>query len=92
MALNEPLFGISMIMQSVFNGIGNTKPPLYVSAFTQWVFRVGGTFLTVSILGLGIEAAWLCMITDNIMRAVLLSYCYIRQNSQLIISMELKNT
>ncbi len=83
-ALNEPMFGISIVMQYVFNGIGKTKPPLYVSAFTQWVLRVGGVFLLVHTLGFGIEAAWICMISDNIARAILLYIWYWGANKKLI--------
>ena len=83
-ALNEPMFGISIVMQYVFNGIGKTKPPLYVSAFTQWVLRVGGVFLFVHTLGFGIEAAWICMISDNIARAILLYIWYWVDNKKLI--------
>ncbi|WP_022779392.1 MATE family efflux transporter [Butyrivibrio sp. AE3009] len=83
-AVNEPFFGISIVMQYVFNGIGKTKPPLFVSAFTQWVLRVGGVFLFVSVLGYGIEAAWICMISDNIGRAILLYIWYWVSNKKLL--------
>lgn len=82
-ALNEPFFGISVVMQNVFNGTGNTKPPLVVSTLTQWVFRVGGTFVFVILLRKGIEAAWYCMIADNIARAVLLTGWYVIYNRKL---------
>ncbi len=75
-ALNEPFFGVSIVMQSVFNGIGKTKPPLIISAFTQWCVRILGVFIFVSILGFGIKTAWLCMISDNIVRAILLYSWY----------------
>ena len=31
-AFNEPLFGISLVMQYIFDGIGKTKPPLFGGA------------------------------------------------------------
>lgn len=83
-AINEPLFGISVVMQNVFNGIGKTKPPLYISLFTQWCIRVLGTFIFVYKLGLGVQAAWFCMIADNIARAILLYLFYIKFNDKLI--------
>jgi Na+-driven multidrug efflux pump len=75
-ALNEPFFGVSIVMQNVFNGIGKTKPPLIISAFTQWCVRILGVFIFVSILGFGIKTAWLCMVSDNIVRAILLYSWY----------------
>lgn len=84
-AVNEPMFGISIVMQYVFNGIGRTKPPLFISAFTQWAIRVLGVFVLVSVLGFGIHAAWICMIADNIVRAVLLYAWYWMSNRKLIV-------
>ena len=83
-AINEPMFGISIVMQNVFNGIGKTKIPLLVSGFTQWFVRVLGVFVFVHILGYGIEVAWICMISDNILRAILLYVWYWSDNKRLM--------
>ena len=84
-AINEPMFGISIVMQYVFNGIGKTRIPLVVSGFTQWFIRVLGVFIFVHVLGMGIEAAWVCMISDNIMRAILLYVWYWLDNDRLLV-------
>ena len=83
-AINEPLFGISVVMQNVFNGIGKTKPPLYISLFTQWAIRVLGAYIFVFRLGYGVKAAWFCMIADNIVRAILLYVYYYVFNDKLL--------
>ncbi len=83
-AINEPMFGISIVLQNVFNGIGKTKIPLLVSGFTQWFVRVLGVFVFVHILGYGIEIAWICMISDNILRAILLYVWYWCDNKRLM--------
>ncbi|MCR5343668.1 MAG: MATE family efflux transporter [Butyrivibrio sp.] len=83
-AINEPMFGISIVMQYVFNGIGKTKIPLVVSGFTQWFVRVLGVFIFVHVLGFGIEIAWICMISDNILRAILLYGWYWADNKRIL--------
>lgn len=83
-ALNEPLFAVSIVMESVFNGIGKTKLPFIAGTVSQWVFRVVGSLICLNVFGLGIEAAWICMILDNIFRCILLCTEYIFLNKGLI--------
>jgi Na+-driven multidrug efflux pump len=83
-SLNEPIFAVSIVLESVFNGIGDTKSPFIASTVTQWVFRVLGTYLCVYVLGFGIRSAWVCMISDNIARCLLLIAFYVCKNKHLI--------
>lgn len=83
-ALNEPFFGISVIMEGIFNGIGRTKYTLGISAFSQWFCRVSGTFIFVHMLGGSIYTAWYCMIGDNICRALLFVVFFIKNNHKVI--------
>ncbi len=83
-SLNEPIFAVSIVLESVFNGIGDTKSPFIASTVTQWVFRVLGTYLCVYVLGFGIRSAWVCMISDNIARCLLLITFYVCKNKHLI--------
>ncbi len=82
-ALNEPLFAVSIVLESIFNGIGKTKLPFVASTISQWVFRVGGSLICLNVFGLGIEAAWICMISDNIFRCIILGVEYIAMNRKL---------
>ncbi|MCR4888463.1 MAG: MATE family efflux transporter [Ruminococcus sp.] len=75
-AVNEPFFAVSLILESIFNGIGKTKLPFAASAVSQWTFRVGGSIICLKVLGFGVEAAWVCMISDNIFRCILLAAAY----------------
>ncbi len=83
-SLNEPIFAVSVVLESVFNGIGDTKSPFIASTVTQWVFRVLGTYICIYVLGFGIESAWVCMISDNIARCILLAIFYIYKNRSLV--------
>ena len=75
-ACSEPLYAAMIIFEGVFHGVGQTKYPFIVSLITMWGVRVLGTLLCVSVLGLGLPAVWLCMVGDNVTRAVLLGARY----------------
>lgn len=69
-ALNEPIFGIAVVMEGVFNGIGCTKLTFKVSACTLWIVRVLGTFVAIKVFHWGIYGAWLFMILENTTRGI----------------------
>jgi putative MATE family efflux protein len=75
-AVNEPFFGVSFVMEGIFNGTGDTKSPLLVQFFSLWFVRVLGTWLCVYVLGFGVYGAWVCMIAENITRAIALCIRY----------------
>lgn len=84
-ALNEPIFAVSMVLESIYEGTGNTKLPFVASTISQWTMRVGGSYICLYILGYGINVAWVCMILDNIFRCLLLAIAYFLKNKQLIV-------
>lgn len=75
-ACSEPLYAAMIIFEGVFHGVGQTKYPFVVSLATMWGVRILGTMLCVKALGLGLPAVWLCMVGDNVVRAVLLGLRY----------------
>lgn len=85
-AINEPIFGISVIMEGIFNGTGDTRSPFMVSTATLWFVRVLGTWIVIRILGLGIYAAWICMISENATRCIALVLRYHFVKNRLIIN------
>lgn len=78
-ALSEPIFGISIILEGIFNGAGDTKHPFLYSLFSMWGIRIVGTFLCVHFFHLGLNAVWLCMVADNVCRGILLTVRYRRR-------------
>ena len=72
-AFTEPVFGTSAVMEGIYNGMGRTRYPLVVELISMWGVRVVGTFVCIRILGLGITSAWMMMICNNILKAVLLA-------------------
>ena len=79
-ALSEPIFGISIILEGIFNGAGDTKHPFLYSLFSMWGIRIVGTFLCVHFFQLGLNAVWLCMVADNVCRGILLAIRYRRHS------------
>jgi putative MATE family efflux protein len=71
-AISEPMFGALIILEGIFNGVGDTKTPVFVSILSMWGVRITATFLCVSVFNLGLNAVWLCMVADNVLRFALL--------------------
>lgn len=77
-AVSEPVFGASIILEGVFDGIGDTRTPLVISIATMWGVRILLTYLCVNVLHLGLSAVWCCMVLDNVTRGALLFARYVR--------------
>ena len=71
-AVSEPMFAAVIIFEGVFNGIGDTKAPFFISLFTMWGVRIIGTCICIHVLGGGLQAVWVCMVADNVTRCILL--------------------
>jgi len=83
-SISEPFFGLTMVLEGVFSGIGDTKPPFYVALFTMWGLRILPTFICVKLFGLGLRAVWCCMILEVISRSILLGIRFARKNWDLV--------
>ena len=75
-ACSEPLYAAMIIFEGIFHGVGQTKYPFVVSLITMWGMRILGTLICVRLLGFGLPAVWLCMVGDNVSRAILLGIRY----------------
>ena len=49
----------------MLQGAGDTKFSFAVNIIAIWTVRILGTFICTRLLGLGLEAAWACMIAHN---------------------------
>ena len=78
-ALSEPFYGFSIIVEGMMLGVGNTKQPFVFNILGMWGIRIIGTFLCTQLLGQGLVAAWGCMIAHNMLLFVLFCWCYIRK-------------
>lgn len=76
-ALSEPFFGFSIIVEGMLQGVGKTREPFIYNVIGMWAVRIVGTFICTQYLGLGLVAAWGCMILHNIVLFVMFLINYI---------------
>ncbi|MBQ6373700.1 MAG: MATE family efflux transporter [Clostridia bacterium] len=70
-AVTEPLYGVAVVLEGIFQGVGDTLYAFGCNVAGMWGVRVLGTFVAVRLLGHGLPAAWGCMIAHNILLFVL---------------------
>ncbi len=75
-AVSEPFYGFSIIIEGFMMGVGKTKAPFIYNMIGMWLVRIAGTFVCTQILGLGLVSAWACMIVHNLLLFVLFFICY----------------
>ena len=66
-AVTEPLYGVAVVLEGIFQGVGDTMYAFGCNIAGMWGVRVLGTAVTVRMLGYGLPAAWGCMIAHNIL-------------------------
>ena len=75
-ALSEPFYGVSIILEGLMQGMGNTVKPLVLNISGMWGIRIVGTFLCIRFFEMGLISAWACMIAHNLMLfAVFVFFC-----------------
>lgn len=70
-ALSEPIFGISIVLEGMLQGAGQTKAPFVINVIGMWGVRILGTLICTRILGFGLISAWACMIGHNVLLCLL---------------------
>ena len=77
-ALSEPIYGVAVILEGVFQGVGDTKSTFVFNIIGMWGVRILGTFIMLHFFGGGLTAAWGCMIAHNILLGTMLLTRYLR--------------
>ena len=70
-ALSEPFYGVSIVVEGMLHGMGRTVLPLIVNLIGMWAVRIVGTFICTQLLGMGLVSAWACMIGHNMLLFVI---------------------
>ncbi len=70
-AFSEPFFGLMIVVEGIFYGLGRTRYAFVIETFSMWCVRILFTFLCVRVWNLGLRAVWGCMIADNVCKALL---------------------
>ena len=79
-AVTEPFYGVSIIVEGMMQGVGKTKAPFLYNVAGMWGIRIVGTFICTQMLGYGLVSAWSCMIAHNMMMFCLFLMNYIRES------------
>lgn len=66
-ALSEPFFGVSIIVEGMMQGMGKTVMPFIANILGMWGVRILGTFICTQVFGYGLVSAWGCMILHNLL-------------------------
>ena len=70
-AVSEPFYGVSIIIEGMMQGVGRTVKPFVYNIIGMWGIRIVGTFIFVNFLSGGLIAAWGCMIAHNMFLFIL---------------------
>ncbi len=65
-ALSEPLYGVSIIIEGMMQGMGKTKMPFVTGIVGMWGVRIFGTFICSLLPNFSLISAWGCMILHNV--------------------------
>ena len=77
-ALSEPIYGFSIIVEGFMHGVGKTKLPFVFNVIGMWGVRIFGTVIATVILSGTLVAAWGCMIMHNTFTFLMFLITYIK--------------
>ena len=66
-AVSEPFYGVSIIIEGMMQGMGNTVVPFACNIAGMWGIRIVGTYICTQLYSMGLISAWACMIGHNLM-------------------------
>lgn len=66
-AVSEPFYGVSIIIEGMLQGMGKTMMPFVCNIIGMWGVRILGTFICTQLLSFGLVSAWACMIAHNLL-------------------------
>lgn len=81
-AFSEPFFGLTIVLEGIFYGLGRTRYVFFAESGSMWGIRILFTFFCVQLWHLDLQAVWICMIADNICKAVLVAIPFLRNHGQ----------
>lgn len=78
-AISEPFYGVSIIVEGMMQGVGKTRMPFIYNIIGMWGVRIIGTYICTQTFSLGLVSAWSCMIAHNMLLFVLFLFTYLRE-------------
>lgn len=78
-AVTEPFYGFSIIVEGFMQGVGKTREPFIYNIIGMWGIRIVGSFICTQWLGMGLVSAWMCMILHNLLLFTMFLITYIKK-------------
>ncbi len=75
-AVSEPFYGVPIVVEGLMQGVGKTTAPFIYNVIGMWGIRITGTWICTQQLGLGLVAAWGCMIGHNLLLFAVFTWHY----------------
>ena len=72
-AFCEPLFGLMIVCEGIYYGLGQTKITFIVETIGSWGIRIVATVICVHVLHTTLFEVWICMFVDDAFRAIALA-------------------
>ena len=69
-ALSQPFLALTMVLSGALRGAGDTRGPLVVTTIGIWCVRLPVALILVRGTSLGLIAAWITMIVDQLVRSI----------------------
>lgn len=76
-AVSEPFYGYSIIVEGFMQGVGKTKLPFIFNIAGMWGIRIVGTFICIHFFSTGLISAWACMIAHNLFLFIMFVWCHL---------------
>jgi putative MATE family efflux protein len=73
-ALAEPFLAVNMILSGGLQGAGDTKIPMWISLFCNWIVRLPLAWYLAITIGQGPLGAWIAMSTSIAVSAFMIAY------------------
>lgn len=81
-AFSEPFFGLMIVLEGIFYGLGRTKYAFVIETGSMWFIRIFFTFLCVRVWHRDLQAVWYCMIMDNVCKAILFALPFLSKRQR----------
>ncbi len=75
-AIAEPFLAINMVLRGALQGAGETRVPMWIMLFTQWILRLPLTWLLSITMGYGVVGAWISMASTQVLSGILIAIAF----------------
>jgi Na+-driven multidrug efflux pump len=73
-AFCEPFLALGMVLSGGLQGAGDTKTPMWITLFTNWILRLPLAWYLVITLNMGPVGAWLAMSSSCVVMGLLTAW------------------